>query len=56
MLVPRQRTAIDGKTWWCVFDTSTMKYSILTCFGRYKLKKDCQFAIDYYIRFKDSRV
>ena len=50
MLEPRKRTALDGKTWWCVFDTDTMKWSTLTCFGKYTRKKDCQFAIDKYNR------
>lgn len=46
MLEPRKRTALDGKTYWCVFNTDTMKWSTLTCFGKYTRKKDCQFAID----------
>ena len=45
---PRKRTAIDGKTWWSVFDVYTMKYSAMTCFGRYKTKKAAQRAIDYW--------
>lgn len=45
MLEPRKRTALDGKTWWCVFDTETMKYNTIL-FGKYKLKRDCQYAID----------
>lgn len=45
-LEPRQRTGVDGKTWWVVFDTATNKYSTLTYFGKYKTKKDCQQAID----------
>ena len=48
MLEPRKRTALDGKSWWCVFDTETMKWSTILCFGNYKRKKDCQFAIDRY--------
>lgn len=47
-LEPRQRTAVDGKSWWVVFDTDTQKYSPLTCFGKYNTKKDCQYAIDKY--------
>lgn len=46
MLEPRKRIALDGKTWWCVFDTDTMKWSTIILFGRYKTKKDCQIAID----------
>lgn len=38
MLEPRKRTAIDGKTWWCVFDTEL-------CFGKYETKKECKCAI-----------
>ena len=48
MLEPRKRTALDGKVWWCVFDTEAMKWSTLVCFTRYKTKRDCQFAIDKY--------
>ena len=46
MLEPRKRTALDGKTYWCVFNTDTMKWCTLICFGKYKRKKDCQYAID----------
>ena len=48
MLEPRKRTALDGKTWWCVFDTDTMKWSTLVFFDRYKTKKACQIDIDLY--------
>lgn len=54
MLEPRKRTALDGKTWWCVFDTDSMKWSTLIVFGKYKLKRDCQYAIDSYKRFKEQ--
>ena len=50
MLEPRKRTALDGKTWWCVFDADTMKWSTIAYFGKYKLKRDCQLAIDKYNR------
>ncbi len=49
MLEPRKRTALDGKTWWCVFDTDSMQWSTLVVFGKYKLKRDCQYAIDRYL-------
>lgn len=45
---PRQRTALDGKVWWVVYDRYKQEFSSLTCFGKYKTKKDCQWAIDYY--------
>ena len=47
MLEPRKRTAIDGKVWWCAFDTETMKYNMN--FGKHKLKKNCQSAIDRWM-------
>lgn len=50
MLEPRKRTALDGKNYWCVFDTNTMKLSPLTCFGKYRTKKDCQLAINCYLQ------
>ena len=50
MLEPRKRTALDGKVWWCVFNTDTMKWSTIVLFGRYKTKRDCQIAIDSYNR------
>lgn len=56
MFEPRKRIALDGKTQWCVFDTDTMKWSTLIVFKKYKLKRDCQFAIDRYNRlYKDGR-
>ena len=45
MLVPRKRTALDGKVWWCVFDTEKQKFSTFLCYGKYKHKKDCELAI-----------
>ena len=51
MLEARKRTALDGKTWWCVFDTETMKWSTLTCFGKYKSKIACLFAISLYHQY-----
>lgn len=50
MLEPRKRIALDGKVWWCVFDADTMKWSSLTCFGRYRTKKDCQLVINIYLK------
>ena len=53
MLEPRKRTALDGKTWWCVFDTDSMKYDMIF-FDKYKLKRDCQYAIDRYLVIKEE--
>lgn len=52
MLESRKRTALDGKIWWCVFDTESMKWSTLVCFGKYKTKYDCQYAINTYSALK----
>ena len=46
MLIPKKRTALDGKTWWCVYDLNKHTFSTLICFGKYKTKKDCLFAIN----------
>ena len=43
---PRKRTALDGKMWWCVYDTYNKQWSTLLCHGKYKTKKECQYAID----------
>ena len=53
MLEARKRTAIDGKVWWCVFDTNKMAWSTLIVFDKYKLKRECQFAINCYNNFKE---
>ena len=45
---PRQRTALDGKVWWVVYNRYKQEFSSLTCFGKYNTKKDCQLAIDNY--------
>ena len=47
-LIPTKRTALDGLVWWVVFDTQTRRCSTRPCFGRYRRKKDCQWAIDHY--------
>lgn len=48
MLEPRKRTALDGKVWWCVFDTNKGSWSTLTCFGKYETRRECQMRIDWY--------
>lgn len=49
MLEPRKRTALDGKTWWCVFDMDEMRWSTSIFFGRYRTKRACQNAIDLFL-------
>ena len=48
MFKPAKRTALDGKVWWVVWDTDQSKSSTLLCFGKYKTKKDCLFAIYWH--------
>lgn len=46
--IPKQRTALDGKIWWCVWDNAYNKWATYIKFkGKYKTKKSCQNAIDY---------
>ena len=45
---PRERTALDGIVWWLPFNTKTNEWSHLLCHGKYKTKKKCQQAINFY--------
>ena len=42
---PRPRTALDGKTWWCVWDNRKSTWSTLLSHGRYKTRFECNVAI-----------
>ncbi len=42
---PRQRTALDGKTWWCVWDIGSNTWSTHLGFGKYRTKFECRVAI-----------
>jgi hypothetical protein len=50
MLIPRRRIALDGKSWWCVYNVDKKEWSTLTCFTKYKTKFDCQYAIDCWAK------
>lgn len=50
MLEPRRRTALDGKVWWCVFNAETGKWATDVRHAYYKLKKDCQYAIEKTVK------
>lgn len=50
--IPEKRTAIDGKQWWCVYDTQRHCWSTYLCHGKYKTRKACQLAIDYANQIK----
>lgn len=45
---PRKRTALDGKVWWCVYDNQNNCYSTYICYGKYKTKRKCIEAIDFW--------
>ncbi len=45
--IPQKRVAIDGRTWWCVYDTQRHGWSTYLCHGKYKTRKACQLQIDY---------
>lgn len=38
-LEPRKRSALDGKTWWCIYDVNAHGWSTDTRFGRYYTRK-----------------
>ena len=44
---PRKRTALDGREWWCVFDTARQCWSTYLYHGKYKRKKDAVYAIEH---------
>ena len=46
--VPLKRTALDGKVWWCVWDEEKDQWSTYVCHGKYKTKREAQYAIDKY--------
>lgn len=46
--VPKKRTALDGKVWWCAWNPSTGDWSKCTYHGKYKTRWECQWAIDKY--------
>ena len=48
--VPKKRTAIDGKVWWCVYDTVDGCYSKCLFHGKYKTKRSCENGIKWSIR------
>jgi len=48
--IPKKRTALDGKTWWCVYDTVKDAWSTIIYFGKYKTKKACQIDIDFFTK------
>ena len=45
--VPKQRVAIDNKVWWCVYDNERKCFSTFLCHGKYKTKKEAEYAIEH---------
>ena len=48
---PRKRTALDGRVWWCVYDTYRHSWSTYLFHGKYKRKKDAVYAINRGMAF-----
>ena len=46
--IPKKRTALDGRVWWCVYDTVRGGWSTFCCHGKYKTRKHAQERIDYW--------
>lgn len=46
MFEARKRIALDGNVWWCVFNTTTHKWSTDIRHGKYKTKKECEYVIN----------
>lgn len=43
--IPQKRIAVDGKQWWCAYDTQRHCWSTYTCHGKYRTRSACQLAI-----------
>lgn len=41
----RKKTALDGKVWWCVYDTYRKGWSTFLCHGKYKTRKEAEKQI-----------
>lgn len=44
---PAKHTALDGRVWWCVWDTERKCWSTFTCHGKYKRRSDALFACEH---------
>ena len=45
----KKRTALDGKTWWCIYDNHLNSWSTFLCHGKYKTKKAAIYSIEHGI-------
>lgn len=47
-----RRTAIDGKTWWCVYDRLKNCWSTFLCHGKYRTRKEAREMIGHWNKFR----
>lgn len=53
--IAKKREALDGKIWWCIYDTKYGRFSPYTCHGMYTRKKDATFSIKHSENFLCNR-
>lgn len=54
--IPKKRTALDGRVWWCVWDNERNYWSYYVVHGVYKTKKECEWDIyKYNSLFKEEK-
>lgn len=51
--VPRKRTARDRVVWWVAYDLEKDEYANIG--WRYKTKRECQAAINFYVKYPKWR-
>ena len=49
--VAEKRTALDGRAWWCIYDTERHEWSKYTFHGIYKTRRAANIAIEYGKRY-----
>ena len=47
--VASKRTALDGRTWWCIFDQKLRKY--LEGY-KFRLRRECERHIEFDVTFR----
>lgn len=43
--VPKQRRALDGLAWWCIWDNKRRQWSTYTHHGKYKTRRAAEIAL-----------
>lgn len=46
----KQRTALDGRVWWCIWDNVRNNWSTFTMHGKYRTRRDAAYAIERSIK------